>query len=316
MRRILVLALIAAVATPAVLVARSQANAATAAPPHVMLIVEENRSESDVIGSSDAPYVTSLAETYGLALASYGQAHPSLPNYLELLSGSTQGVTDDGTGYSFAAPTLADQLAQHGITWRAYMESMPSACYGGDSSGEYAKKHDPFMYFPAITHSASQCQNVVPFSAMRAELSSSQAADFMWVTPDLCDDGHDCSTATADSWLASNLAPVLSSSWFREDGIVIITWDEGSDTSGCCGGADGGHIATIVIAANRPSHATLAQAVDHAGTLRTIEQLYGVPLLGDAACTCSGDLTQLIPAAQPAPTPAPSFTWLTVPHRR
>ena len=259
-----------------------------------MLIVEENRNESDVIGSTDAPNINSLANRYGLATSSFGQSHPSLPNYLALLSGSAQGVTDDGTQHSFDGPTLVDQLAQQGITWRAYMESMPSACYGGAASGEYAKKHDPFMYFRSITQNPAQCRNVVPFGSLQSDLSSPQAPDFIWITPNLCDDGHDCSTATADSWLATNLAPVLSSSWFRHDGVVIITWDEGSDNSGCCGGADGGHV----------------------GTLRTIEQLYGVPLLGDAACTCSGDLTSLIPAVQTAPTPAPSLTWLTVPHRR
>ena len=285
-----------------------------------MLIVEENRSESDVIGSSDAPYINGLANQYGLATASYGQSHPSLPNYLALLSGSTQGVTDDGTQYSFAGPTLVDQLAQQGITWRAYMEGMPSACYGGASSGEYAKKHDPFMYFRSITQNSSQCQNVVPFGSLHADLSSGNGADFIWVTPNLCDDGHDCSTATADSWLAANLAPVLSSSWFEQNGVVIVTWDEGSDSSGCCSGAAGGHIATIVIAADQPHHTTSAQPVDHAGTLRTVEQLYGLPLLGDAACACSGVLTPLLPAAQPTatptPAPAPALTWLTVPHLR
>lgn len=289
---------------------------APSAPPHVMLIVEENRSESDVIGSSDAAYVNSLAATHGLAVASYGQSHPSLPNYLELLSGSTHGVSDDGTQYSFAGPTLVDQMAGQHVTWRAYMESMPSACYTGGSSGEYAKKHDPFMYFRSVTQNPTQCQNVVPFGSLHADLNSPQAADFMWVTPNLCNDGHDCSTTTADSWLATNLGPVLSSAWFHQDGVVIITWDEGSDNSGCCGGVDGGHIATLVIAANQQAHLTSSQPVDHAGTLRTIEELYGLPFLGDAACTCSGDLTPLIPAAQVAPTPTPSLTWLTVPHRR
>ena len=311
--RAVVLAVLAVVS---IAIAGSSATAAPVPVPHVMLIVEENRSEASVIGSSDAPYINGLANQHGLATASYGQSHPSLPNYLALLSGSTQGRTDDGTQYSFAGPTLVDQLAQQGITWRAYMEGMPSACYGGASSGEYAKKHDPFMYFRSITQNPSQCQNVVPFGSFKADLSSGNAADFIWVTPNLCDDGHDCSTATADSWLAANLAPVLSSPWFQQNGVVIITWDEGSDSSGCCSGASGGHIATIVIAANQPHHTTSAQPVDHAGTLRTVEQLYGLPLLGDAACGCSGDLTALLPAAQPTPTPAPSLTWLTVPHLR
>lgn len=316
MRGALAIALTGAIASSAVATMHTIAAAAPPVAPHVMLIVEENRSESDVIGSSDAPYINALAATHGLAVASYGQSHPSLPNYLELLSGSTHGVSDDGTQYSFAGPTLVDQLAGQHVTWRAYMESMPSACYTGGSSGQYAKKHDPFMYFQSITQNASQCQNVVPLRSLQTDLNSTQAADFIWITPNLCDDGHDCATATSDSWLQDELATVLSSAWFQQNGLVIVTWDEGSDNRGCCGGADGGHIATIVIAANQQEHLTSAQSVDHAGTLRTIEQLYGLPLLGDAACTCSGDLTPLLPAAQAAPAPTPTLTWLTVPHRR
>lgn len=289
------------------------ATVAASSAPHVLLIVEENRSASSVIGSPDAPYITSLADRYGVATAAYGQAHPSLPNYLELLSGSTQGVTDDGTEYSFAGPTLVDQMAQRGITWRAYMESMPAACYAGASAGAYAKKHDPFMYFRSITGTA-QCQNVVPYTSLQTELRAAQPPDFAWVTPNLCNDGHDCPTAAADGWLASNLAPVLTSSWFTQGGIVILTWDEGTDSGGCCGGASGGHIATIVIAAGSPRHTTLSQPVDHAGTLRTIEHLYGLPPLDDAACTCSGSLAALL-AASPAPSPT-GLTWLTVPHWR
>ena len=287
---------------------------AAAGAPHVMLIVEENRSAPSVIGASDAPYINSLATTYGVATAAYGQAHPSLPNYLELISGSTQGVRDDGTGYSFAGPTLVDQMTQHGISWRAYMESMPATCFSGASAGTYAKKHDPFMYFTSITANAAQCRNVVPFTSLAADLASPQAPDFAWVTPNLCNDGHDCSTATADGWLASNLTAVLSSSWFAEDGIVILTWDEGADSSGCCGSADGGRIVTIVIASAAHAHATLSQPVDHAGTLRTIEDVYGLPPLGDAACTCSGTLAALVP---PSPSAAPpGLTWLTAPHWR
>ena len=227
MRGAVAVALTAALACGAIATAHTTAAAAPPAAPHVMLIVEENRSESDVIGSSDAPYINALAAAYGLAVASYGQSHPSLPNYLELLSGSTYGITDDGTQYSFAGPTLVDQLAQQRIAWRAYMESMPSACFGGDASGGYAKKHDPFMYFRSITQNDSQCQNVVPLSSMTTDLSSPQAPEFVWVTPNLCDDGHDCSTETADSWLRAKLAPVLASAWFRQNGVVIVTWDEG-----------------------------------------------------------------------------------------
>ena len=282
--------------------------------PHVMVIVEENRNEADVIGSSDAPYINTLANRYGQATASYAQSHPSLPNYLELLSGSTQGVRDDGTGYTFAGPTLVDELALQGITWRAYMEGMPSPCYGGAATGRYAKKHDPFMYFTSITRDAAECKNVVPSGRLSADLGTTSAPDFMWVTPDLCNDGHDCSTATADSWLSTTLPMVLDSPWFSSNGVVIVTWDEGTGSAGCCSGAAGGHVATIVVSSRITQHLTAPEPVDHAGVLRTIEQLYGVPLLGDSACACSGSLAALVQS--PTPAPVAAQTWLTVPHFR
>lgn len=268
-------------------------SASASGVPHVLVIVEENREYSGVIGSSAAPYVNRLASKYGLATRSYGRAHPSLPNYLDLLSGSTWGVTDDGTGYLFPGPTFVDQLAGAGIGWRAYMEGMPSACYGGGSSGGYAKKHDPFMYFSSITQNAAQCANVVPYSQASSDLASGSAPPFLWVTPNLCDDGHDCSTQTMDSWLSANLPMFLSSSWFQQDGEVILTWDEGSTDAGCCGSAWGGHVATIVIAGHGGRAVTSGAAVDHAGTLATLETLYGLPPLREAACGCSGNLRGL-----------------------
>ena len=293
----------------AAVVATTPAGAQPQDPPHVMVIVEENRSESAVIGATDAPYVNELAARHGVATG-YAQSHPSLPNYLELLSGSTWGVGDDGTGYRFSGSTLVDQLQQRAIRWRAYMESMPTSCYAGAGINGYAKKHDPFMYFSTITGNAASCVNVVPFAELHADLASGAAPAFLWMTPNLCDDGHDCSTATMDGWLASNLQPLLSSPWFAEDGVVILTWDEGSDSAGCCDGAHGGRIATLVVSSQQSWHATSAEPVDHAGTLRTIEELYHLPFLRDAACACSGDLQSLI-QAKPS-----GLTWLTAPHFR
>ena len=246
-----------------------------------------------VLGAASAPYLNQLAQTYGLADASYGQSHPSLPNYLELISGSTQGVSDDGTGYRFSGPTLVDQLAAAGVGWRAYMEGLPSPCFDGPEAGDYAKKHDPFVYFSSITGSASQCDRVVPFTQLSADLSAGALPPFVWITPDLCHDGHDCDNATMDAWLHDHLASLLASSWFAQDGLAIITWDEGEGDAGCCSGAHGGRILTIVISRRVPSHVTSDAAVDHAGVLRSIELLYKLQPLGDAACACSGDLTTL-----------------------
>jgi phospholipase C len=262
--------------------------------PHVIVILEENRSVGAVLGSSSAPYVNQLAQTYGVAEASFGQSHPSLPNYLELISGSLQGVGDDGTGYRFAGPTLVDQLAAKGVSWRAYMEDLPSPCYDGPESGGYAKKHDPFMYFSSITGMAAQCDRVVPYTQLGSDLRAATVPAFVWITPNLCHDGHDCGNATMDAWLHSNLPPLLSSAWFAEDGVAIITWDEGEGNSACCSGAHGGRILTIVISTRVHGHVTSDTAVDHAGVLRSVEQLYSLPPLGGAACACSGDVNTLI----------------------
>ena len=281
--------------------------ASSRSAPHVIVILEENRSEADVIGSADAPYVNALARAHGLVTLSFGQSHPSLPNYLELISGSTWGVTDDGTGYSFSGPTLAGQLSAQGISWRAYMEGIPGACYGGSGGGGYAKKHDPFMYFSSITGNPALCNNIVPYSQLSSDLAAASLPAFVWITPNLCNDGHDCSTATMDSWLRSHLQPLLTSSWFASDGVAIITWDEGSDSTGCCNGAHGGHIATVVVSTRVHTHVSADVAVDHAGLLRTVEQLYSLPYLGDAGCACSGDLGSLIGAA-PSTPPSPPVT--------
>jgi hypothetical protein len=273
----------AALATPA---------AAPGAPPHVMVIVMENREESAVVGRPDAPYITSLANGYGLATQWYGVSHPSLPNYLAMISGSDQGVHDDGTSYSFGAQTLVGELAARGIGWKAYMEDMPSPCFGGGSSGRYAKKHDPFMYFTSITGSPAQCGRVVPHGQLRSDLAAGTAPPFLFVTPNLCDDGHDCSNSVADGWLRGEMGMVMGSGWFKQGGSVVITWDEGASDNGCCCGASGGRIATIVVTA--AGRRRLATEGDHYGMLRALEEDYGVGLLGGSADPRNGDLRPLL----------------------
>ena len=133
----------------------------------------ENRDFSHVLGSSDAPYINRLAAGGAVAVQSYAVSHPSLPNYLALLGGSTFGMTSDCTDCSVSAPNLASQLTAAGIGWRAYMEDMPGPCYAGAFWGEYAKKHDPFMYFHNIADDPAACAQVVPFSRLRPDMASS-----------------------------------------------------------------------------------------------------------------------------------------------
>ncbi len=277
----------------------STAATSTSLPPasalaHVMVMVLENREQGDVLGNPQAPYLNGLARRFGTAASSYATTHPSLPSYLELVAGTTFGVDSDCTSCRVEGPNIVDQLDAKGIGWKAYMEAMPSPCFRGASFGTYAKKHDPFMYVSHLADDPARCQHVVPYEELSSDLSNGSAPPFMWVTPDLCDDGHDCSTATMDAWVGKNLGPVLGSSWFGDHGIVIVTFDEGTSGASCCNGAHGGRITTIVIAQGAPGGLRSTAPVDHAGTLATIEDLYGVAHLGDATCPCAGSLKPLI----------------------
>ena len=274
------------------------------AQPHVMIVVLENKEYDDVVGNSAAPYFNKLATQFGLATDYHARTHPSLPNYIDLIAGSTLNISSDCTDCTADdGDTIVDQLAKQDIHWTAYMGGMPSTCFqgaeypGGTTTG-YAKKHNPFLYFDHLRSDPSACQNVVPESRLKGDLGGGRATSFMWVSPNLCDDGHNtddgCGLGASDRWLANDLPAVLASSWYAQGGIVIVTFDEGSSDSACCGGAHGGRVATLVISASTKAGAREDTPVDHAGTLRTIEALYGLAYLRTAADPQSGDLMALL----------------------
>lgn len=262
--------------------------------PHVMVIVLENHGYGAIIGNPTAPYLNGLADRYGLATASFATTHPSLPNYLMLASGSTQGVTTDCTACTAGAPQLADQLQSAGISWHAYMESAPTACYTGGAY-PYDRHHDPFVYAPHLVDDRNECANVVPFNQLGPALLAGTAPCFIWITPNVEHDMHTGSVAEGDAWLSQQLPGVLRSSWYEDQGVVVITWDEGTTDAGCCGNAAaGGHVATIVVSARTPHGGRSGTSVDGAGILRTVEALYGLPFLGAAADPVNGTLLPLL----------------------
>ncbi|MEY2437616.1 MAG: phosphatidylinositol-3-phosphatase [Acidimicrobiaceae bacterium] len=267
---------------------------AVAANVGVMLVVLENREYGDVVGKS--PYLDELARRFGSATQAYGTRHPSLPNYLELVAGKTFGITDDCTSCKVEGTTLVDQLRRATVEWQALIESMPSPCFTGASAPNgYAKKHNPFMYFSHVVADRTLCDHVIPLGPSLAAQLPAAPRSFTWVSPNLCHDGHDCSTSTADTWLRQQLEPVLGSTWFTKGGVVIVTYDEGTTGAGCCNGqASGGHIVTVVAASATKPGSILATPVDQAGILGTVEDLFGLPRLADAACPCAGSLGPLI----------------------
>lgn len=259
----------------------------------------ENEGASNIIGNPALPYVTRLAADDGSATRSYALAHPSLPNYLTIVSGSNRGVTTDQPP-SVAdfpnAPTLADQLASAGFSETAYAESLPA--HPTQDAGLYAVRHNPWEYFPHAKITVADA------STLTADLGGSNAPDFVWYTPNLTDDGHTGvptdtpahELADTEAFLSRFVPEVQATSWYRADGQIIIEWDEAldSDTSGINGGA-GGHVATIVVSAalkQRPLRD--ATPVDTAGILRSIEDRFGLSHLGRAANPASGNIDTLL----------------------
>jgi hypothetical protein len=258
----------------------------------VVVVVMENAESSAVLGNRAAPYANSLARSYGLASQSYAVAHPSLPNYLALTSGSTDGVSSDCTDCHVPSRNIVDQLEAAGISWKAYLEDAPSPCFRGAEAGGYAKKHNPFIYYDDIASAPSRCRRLVGFGQLAADLRGGRLPTFVWITPNLCDDGHDCGVSVADRFLARTLPALVHE--LGPHGFLVLTWDEGSSEAGCCGGsARGGHIATIVVGPDVLPGARSSAPVDHYGVLGTIEQALGLPPLAGAADPRSGRLITL-----------------------
>jgi hypothetical protein len=275
---------------------------ARSARSHVIVVVMENKEQGRVLGSHDAPFLTRLARRGGVAANSYGVRHPSLPNYIALVSGSTQGITDDCTGCTAPAPNLAGQLeAAHG-TWGAYLEGLPAPCARPAFAGRYAKKHDPFAYDPAIAASPARCRRRVPLTRLAADVRRDRLPDFALISPDLCHDTHDCSVGRGDQFLARLVPGLLSA--LGPHGVLVVTYDEGDSDAGCCGGSHGGRIATVVAGPDVRPGARMTRPIDHYGVLATIEDAFGLPRLAAAGDPRHGSLGPLFRGGR-APTLRP-----------
>jgi phosphatidylinositol-3-phosphatase len=246
--------------------------------PHlgrVVVVVFENKGRDRVLGSADAPTFALLARRYATLTNYRAVAHPSLPNYLALVSGSTQGITDDCTDCVVSAHNLADTVEASGRSWKTYAEGLPTAGFTGPSAGRYAKKHDPFLYFQDVLSSPKRLSRVVPLTAFRHDLAAGALPDFSLVLPDLCNDMHDCSVSTGDTWLARFLAPLMRSRQLS-GGVVFAVFDESDDSSVGGGGIVPAFVAGPLIRAGARS----AVVFDHYSLLRTIEDGWRLPRLG------------------------------------
>ena len=252
----------------------------------VVVIVMENAEYGEVIGNFRAPFLNALAERYGLMTHSFAITHPSLPNYLALTGGSTAGISSDCSACAVSAPNIVDELEGAGISWRAYLEGAPHACFRPSSAGGYAKKHNPFIYYTDVAGSPQRCRHLVGFGRLSSDLRGGRLPTYSWITPNLCDDGHDCGVRGADKF-AARTVPLLLKALGRH-GFLVLTWDEGTSDAGCCAIARGGHIATILAGPQIRRGGRVAAPVDHYGVLATIEAALRLRPLAGAGSPANG----------------------------
>ncbi|WP_257585927.1 alkaline phosphatase family protein [Streptomyces sp. NEAU-H33] len=243
--------------------AAAQAAGAVPSPDHVVVVVFENHSYSQVIGSSSAPYINSLKSGGANLTQSYALTHPSQPNYFDLFSGATQGITDDSCytpGFS-SAPNLASELIAAGRSWASYNESLPSQGSTTCSSGSYARKHNPWFGFSNVPTSSAKT-----FAQFPTDYSTLPQLSF--VTPNLCSDMHDCSVSTGDTWLKNNLGGYAS--WAKtHNSLLVVTFDEDDSKSG-------NRIPTVLYGQPVTAGSSSSTTYNHYDVLRTLEDTQGL----------------------------------------
>jgi phospholipase C len=253
--------------------------ARAAVPPipdfeHVIVVVLENKESGSVFGNRNAPTFNLYGRRYARITQSYGVTHPSLPNYLALVSGSTWGITTNCVSCSVNARSLADTIEASGRSWKTYAEGLPRPGFLGGSSGRYAKKHNPFAYFRSIAANPERAQRLVPLRELTNDLAAGDLPDFALVVPDLCHSMHDCSVSVGDAWLRRTVGPLLD----LPRTAIFITFDEGVTSV-----RGGGHIATLAVGTAVRAGTRFRPVTNHYGLLRTIEQGWGLPRLGRSA---------------------------------
>jgi hypothetical protein len=253
---------------------------------HVILVMKENHSYSQVIGSASMPYFNSFASQYALATQYFANTHPSLANYLVLTTGLME-ASDGFTGV-ISDDNAVRELVKVGKTWKAYAESLPSPGYLGGDSGVYARGHNPFTYLSDVQNDPTQAANIVPFTQFATDLANNALPQYSFIAPNLMDDAHDGTLAQADAWLQTNIAPLIASSAFQNGGLLIITFDEGLDSDVEHGG---GKVATLIISSTAKKGFQSVTLYQHQSTLRLILAGSGVSTFPGLAATAP-DMTE------------------------
>jgi phosphatidylinositol-3-phosphatase len=271
----------------------------------VFIVVMENANWSQIKGSSSAPYLNDTllkAASHAEAYSNPPGNHPSLPNYLWLEAGSNLGVTGDGEPAKYHQATtahLVTQLEAAGHTWKAYVENIDGKSCPLSDSGLFVARHVPMLFFDDVTANnsatAARClSHIRPFGELASDLQSGKVADYNFITPNLCDDGHGTNplagdftcvplvtdlVKSGDDWLKANVPAILGSSVYTKGGALFITWDEGE------GSLSDGPIGMLALSPfARGAGYSNTKPYTHSSMLRTIQEVFSLtPMLGDAA---------------------------------
>lgn len=264
-----------------------------AAPPHLVVVVEENHGFGQIIGSRSAPFFNQLAAS-GTLLTNYQAiTHPSLPNYLALTAGSTLGVHGDCQTCQLPATNLVDQLQAVGISWKAYYQGLPAPGSPVARAGAYTKNVDPFLHFSDVSAAPARARRVVPLSQLQVDLAHNRLPRFVIIAPDVRHDMHSGTAAAADAFLRHLYRGLRAAPGLRGNFRLVVTFDEGRRDQG----PGGGRVATIVVGSGVPAGVRDATPYNHYALLRSIEQLFGLPALRHAA----DPATNSIPAVTAPP---------------
>ena len=231
----------------------------------------ENHDFSQIIGNTDAPYINSLADQGANFTQSFAIEHPSQPNYLDLFSGSNQGVTDDSCPHTFSGANLGGQLIAADFTFAGYSEQLPAAgstvCSAGTAPNTYKRKHNPWVNFSDVPAGSNQ-----PFTAFPGDFTTLPTLSF--VIPNQCNDMHDCSVATGDSWLQANIDAYVQ--WAKtHNSLLVLTWDENDNSIP--------NQITTIFAGALVMPGDYSETINHFTVLATLEAMYGLAAIGGAA---------------------------------
>jgi len=311
---------------------------------HVFVVVEENQTYNQVIGNTaDMPYLNSLAEKYGLATNYFANTHPSINNYFYLTAGRKGTkppfveAAADLYPFDVDGPNVASILSAHGKTWKSYAEDLPHEGYIGGNTGAYAKRHNPFAYFETVRKSKKQRANIVPFTQFKTDLHDDTLPDYGFIVPNLYDDAHNdplthkgspcgdhAALQRADNWLRENLAPLIDSAAFQQNGLLVITFDEA-----CASGPDsdsrlnpnqpgtegGGHVATILVSPKIASGTRSDRLYHHQSVARLSLQALGVNVFPGRAATAP-DMGEFFTVTAKSQNDPGSAIWFLRPKSR